>query len=279
MAIQRLVPINGFDFTKAATYDDLVNDVLRDVPPGWTEHELGEASDGNVLYGYSFGSLSNQPTMFIQGTIHGGHEWRCAHWVARFRNVISESPYLHNIRNRFSFFILPCLNPFGYVNNSYNNANGVNLNRNWDYNFDVNGDGPYPFSEPETAIVRDLVLEYRPILFIDAHTWGSRKLPEGYQHGWGPRRTVTMQNLHNSLALTTGVPGEYTTTANDASANNWAAGVTAKDGVFMPLSAYFEPAGGESEEFQSRVGLNALLMYCLFAAKMWRRRTLTPRFA
>jgi hypothetical protein len=47
------------------------------------------------------------------------------------------------------------------------NANGVDLNRNWDYQWQMTAThglrpvsgGAYPFSEPETAALRDLILD------------------------------------------------------------------------------------------------------------------------
>jgi len=56
---------------------------------------------------------------------------------------------------------------------------GVDLNRNWDWNWDDYEEdapssqkykGPYPFSEPEIAALRDLILRTRPAVYVDYHS-------------------------------------------------------------------------------------------------------------
>ncbi len=58
-------------------------------------------------------------------------------------------------------------------------GDGVDLNRNWDWNWDAYGEddpsslkykGPYPFSEPEIVSVRDFFLEQRPVVVVDYHS-------------------------------------------------------------------------------------------------------------
>jgi len=70
------------------------------------------------------------------------------------------------------------------------NPNGVDLNRNWDEEWqpttvmdsvDTNP-GPSPFSEPETQIFKELVSNYRPTNFLTVHsgTKGGRLLMPGH---------------------------------------------------------------------------------------------------
>lgn len=63
------------------------------------------------------------------------------------------------------------------------NPDGVDLNRNWDekwikdeatFQDDVNP-GPHPFSEPETRIFKQLVMDYKPTTFLTVHS-GTRGL-------------------------------------------------------------------------------------------------------
>ncbi len=70
------------------------------------------------------------------------------------------------------WYILPIMNPDGYVAYDRWNANGVDLNRNWDgpgAGEDPWG-GPYPFSEPETQAMRDFFLDNEHVrLHLDLH--------------------------------------------------------------------------------------------------------------
>uniref|UniRef100_A0A7S4Q2Y3 Peptidase M14 domain-containing protein n=1 Tax=Alexandrium monilatum TaxID=311494 RepID=A0A7S4Q2Y3_9DINO len=79
------------------------------------------------------------------------------------------------------------------------NARGVDLNRNWDEWWSPSksmggSGGPRPFSEPETRLIRQIVEEYQPTLFLSVHS-GTRGLymPWAYQ---------VKQNLsQNQLAM------------------------------------------------------------------------------
>jgi hypothetical protein len=62
-------------------------------------------------------------------------------------------------------------NTFGRLN-----ANGVNLNRNFEYNFAVQGfgtdaySGPSAASESETLVVKSVFQSYKPKVYINLHT-------------------------------------------------------------------------------------------------------------
>lgn len=84
-----------------------------------------------------------------------------------------------------AFVIIPNANPLGrkqvemgeYCKRT--NEHGVDLNRNWDHGEtkqDVTGlgseinPGPHSFSEPETRVLRDLVQEEKPDVFLSVHS-------------------------------------------------------------------------------------------------------------
>ncbi len=77
-------------------------------------------------------------------------------------------------------------------------ADGVDTNRNWDWFWDdydssdpQKDKGPFPFSEPEVAALRDFVLAEGPLLVVDYHSpvtisWSNHVFwPWLSQHGWG----------------------------------------------------------------------------------------------
>jgi murein peptide amidase A len=68
------------------------------------------------------------------------------------------------------------MNPDGSIRGTRQNARGVDLNRNFSYRWRGGGSpgdtyypGPRPFSEPESRITRDFVLEHRPDITIWYH--------------------------------------------------------------------------------------------------------------
>lgn len=68
------------------------------------------------------------------------------------------------------WFLLPIMNPDGYVSGTRRNENDIDLNRNWG----GPGCGSSPFSQPETAAMRDFFLAHPNVrAHIDFHTYSS----------------------------------------------------------------------------------------------------------
>jgi len=83
-----------------------------------------------------------------------------------FENIMSDSELAISFREKFNLYVFPLINPDGSdLGNWRHNANGVDLNRDWQ-----------DFTQPETQIVRDFVAsktekEGKVISFgIDFHT-------------------------------------------------------------------------------------------------------------
>jgi protein MpaA len=70
-------------------------------------------------------------------------------------------------------WVVPTVNPDGLAANTRGNAHGVDLNRNspwrWKHLKGVYYSGPRPLSEPESRIVRGLILKLRPTVTIWFH--------------------------------------------------------------------------------------------------------------
>jgi hypothetical protein len=104
------------------------------------------------------------------------------------------------IPDSVTFYLIPSINPDGSTSGSRYNANGVDLNRNWgtsDWksnaavpgypNGKTGAGGNYPFSEPETRALRDLLLRLKSstsrlqvvILHSSVHRSGGEVYPSG----------------------------------------------------------------------------------------------------
>lgn len=178
--------IKGRNFEKLP-YDDFIASFDSLLSLGWVKEDLGVCSDGiNHVFGLSLGDVS-KPTIFIDGGIHGYNEWRSCYWVRDFAEEIVQptdaihSSLMSQLRAKFHFYIIPSLNPYGYINFTRWNANTVDINRNFDAFWEDyepegggwGGKGAFPFSEPETQMVRDKVLELRPVFYANTHSWGA----------------------------------------------------------------------------------------------------------
>lgn len=162
-----------------------------------TETALGSASDGQTVYLYDFkpARLSNQqkdiPKIILIAGQHGGEScniFGLYYFVNNLLNKWNQHPALEYLRNHVELMIVPVLNTYGFGKpaDGYRNANGVNLNRNYDSNWAFVSDttslqygGAEPFDQPETQIVRDLLLNNQDaVLVIDSHVNGGGKVAD-----------------------------------------------------------------------------------------------------
>ncbi|MEM7105825.1 MAG: M14 family zinc carboxypeptidase [Bacteroidota bacterium] len=133
-------------------------------------------------------------------------------------------------------YFIPCINPDGYIYNEVNNpaggglwrknrrdngdgSFGVDLNRNYGYNWglDNSGSSPFtgsntyrgtaPFSEPELQLVRDFVEDREFLIALNYHTYGNYIIyPWGYEVQLTPDSTyfsefsdiITRENNYNA---------------------------------------------------------------------------------
>lgn len=175
--------------TKYADYMALWKSLVANHTDYVTETVLGVASDGQTIYLYDFKPIriSNQkkpiPKIIIVCGQHGGETaniFGLYYFVDNILNRWNKHPSLEYLRNHVELMIIPVLNTYGFDNQSYKNANGVNLNRNYDSNWILETDttslqygGASPFDQTETQIVRDLLLANTDaVLVVDSHVNG-----------------------------------------------------------------------------------------------------------
>lgn len=134
---------------------------------------IGTSVQGRTIDVHTFGT--GPKNILFVGGIHGGYEANTVHLAEA---VIEEFQLFPNtIPDDITVHIIPNLNPDGYALSASAsnfdrrmNANGVDLNRNFDCQWQPAGTwgsvetsgGAAAFSEPEAAALRDYVLETRP---------------------------------------------------------------------------------------------------------------------
>ena len=138
------------------------------------------------------------PTLLITSAQHGFEKssvFGIYYFVRELLSNWDKSPVLSYIRNNIIIKIIPICNPYGFDNNNYLNANGVNLNRNYDtghfpqYPDATQGTSQYggvePFDQPETQIIRDFVLSnLNASMVIDWHTNGGGSVSNYADVNW-----------------------------------------------------------------------------------------------
>jgi len=169
-----------------------------------TYQRRGTSAVGDYpLYVLSIGDPA-KPAIMLEAELHGRHEWKGTHLLLEY---LRRLPQLNpGLLDRYRIIAVPMANPYGYFHGVYHNGRaysdgvnprfaGVNLNRQFPYHWRecpslapgfwekdlykafrapdfYAGKGPAPFSEPETRLLRDLVLAEKPAAYICLHVMG-----------------------------------------------------------------------------------------------------------
>ncbi len=143
---------------------------------------FGHSTKGKPIEGYVIGK--GQDTILLMANIHG-NETGTKLLLDQFVAKIKSNPNIVSRKKRL--VIIPLVNPDGYEINKKMNANSVNLNLNFDTpGWDTWGPlgtyaGPKPFSEVESQIIKQVVLQYKPNMMISYHAQGALVAPEESQ--------------------------------------------------------------------------------------------------
>jgi len=178
----------------ALFYDDYVGTHAD----GYTVTKTSRGKDESGLYDiyeYDFKPKNYKKTIMLSSGLHP-YELPASFGLAHFIKDVMTEPYINEsfkyIKENVRIKIIPVLNPWGFNQSpkTYGNVNGVNPNRNFDYNgawkaFPVhsanpsdpnynewNVKGSAPWSEAETRIMRDWAIENADVaeFWIDCHT-------------------------------------------------------------------------------------------------------------
>ena len=139
---------------------------------------LGRSAHGRPIEVVQLGDPEAPRRVLVVGCIHGDE---CAGTAIAARLIRLGAP------RGTALWIVSNLNPDGLAGKHRQNGRGVDLNRNFGAGWipigrrwDPQHSGPRPWSEPETRLIRSLILRVRPTLTIWYHQ------PQGIVRAWGP---------------------------------------------------------------------------------------------
>ena len=181
---------------------------------------LGRSEGGRSIVAVHVGEAHGTRVLIV-GCIHGTE---CA--------GVRIARALERVRTHLDVWIVPNLNPDGYLRGTRQDGRGVDLNANWSSQWHSGGrpwdtyyPGPYPFSERETRIPRNLILRLRPRVTIWFHqhmnlvwAWGPSTAAgrvyaraarmRFYHHPWLHGTATNWQNHHlpGSASFTVELP-------------------------------------------------------------------------
>ncbi|XP_022113411.2 carboxypeptidase B [Pieris rapae] len=187
---------------------------------------LGSSYQGRrmKLAKISLNPNANNPIIFIDGGIHA-REWVAPAMAMYLIHRLVTDPEARHELNGVDWYILPVVNPDGYEFTRTSRTNrlwrktrsknalldcfGVDGNRNYAFKWAVSGvsknpcdketyAGPKPFSEPETQMVRNVMITYgkRIKLYVSLHSYGQYLVyPWGYTGDFLPKEWEKLDSL------------------------------------------------------------------------------------
>ena len=179
------------DVQNIDTYDGVIAlyDALATAYPNYvTKNTLTYNGVTNYEYVFTSGNynskngrrvqddLITKPTILLSSGIHGDEQSAVMSLYVFMKSLCENRMSLRSIRDYATIRVMPVLNPWGYTNNSRQNANGINLNRNfdvdtWEQSSDsYNGSGNSPADQTETVLIQNWIDSHTDAIFlIDWH--------------------------------------------------------------------------------------------------------------
>ncbi len=174
---------------------------------------IGNSVEGRPIITNTFGS-GDDVILFI-GSIHG-NEYSSKYLMDEWVNELERNN--QNIPTNKKVIVIPNLNPDGFAANRRNNANNVDLNRNFetadwqtdtyapDNSLIVGGGGLNPLSEPESQAIAAFTLQLNPKLVLSFH--GAASYVIANQAG-GSNAWADIYGQLTGYSNMTGVPGGF----------------------------------------------------------------------
>lgn len=223
------------DFKDVAAVDAYLDTLAADVPDRVTVQDVGSSLEGRPIRALQItaGSTEGKAAVFFTGTQHA-REWLSPMTVMCLADTYARDygsdPRITDVLDAIVLYVVPMVNPDGYAyswaGDRYWRKNtrggyGVDLNRNWGYQWGGDGSsgsygdetfrGDAPFSEPETQAVKAYI-ESKPdgVAFIDFHSFAELVLyPWGYQYGAAPDDAQLSQIAGQMSSAIQGTHGNY----------------------------------------------------------------------
>jgi predicted deacylase len=178
------------EFTDFHSYTEMINGMIayaNNYPAIAQCLDLGNSVQGRELYAVKISDNvtieENEPEAAFWGGVHG-NEYGGMEMPYMYIGYLCENygviPMVTDFVNSTEIWCVPMINPDGRVNGTRNNANNIDLNREFGYNWDGWGSSPYPFSQVESRAVRELGTDNNLSISISYHCSGDE-----FYYPWG----------------------------------------------------------------------------------------------
>ncbi|MGQ0553846.1 MAG: M14 family zinc carboxypeptidase [Planctomycetota bacterium] len=143
-------------------------------------HVIGQSVQGRDIFGLRIsGNVAveeDEPEVMFWANIHGdefasgeiAYQW-ALELIDAYGIETAATSYVDNNE----IWVVPLLNPDGHELGTRENVNGVDLNRDFGWNWDGWGGSPAPYSQPETRALREFCLVNNVTLSVTMHCSGN----------------------------------------------------------------------------------------------------------
>jgi hypothetical protein len=188
----------------------LLDPLLTEDPDYVSKTSLGLDESGTWdIWRYDFTPANYEKTMIVSSCIHG-NEYTGFFALAQFLGLLvrdwRDHPHLSYLRKNVRVITVPIANPWGFNESNRRNVNGVDLNRNFPYNWDGysgSDKGAAPLSETEAQALDGVYSQFKDaVAYLDLHTIVSVEaeyvmfVPR-YLKQDNSRFAWVVQNMHN----------------------------------------------------------------------------------
>lgn len=162
------------------TYEEIIalaDSLVEHFPNICAKHVYGTSIGGRELSALKISSNAAinepKPQVMFDGGIHGD-EIGASENVIRFARDLclnyGTDPYITNLINTREIWLYLMVNPDGRVNMTRHNNNGVDLNRDWGYMWNGEGNSTAAYSQVESKALRICVLENQFVVHTTYHS-------------------------------------------------------------------------------------------------------------
>jgi len=220
-----------------------------------------------IIYGYSIndreiaalkisdnvGYDETEAEILLDGGIHGneiGGPENCIRFARNLCIKYNDDPYWTDLVDNHEIWILYLINPDGRAAMTRYNDNGVDLNRDCGYFWNGEGSSDAPFSQPESKILRDMVISHQFAVHITYHSGVEMAIfPWGFRYDTIPDYDAN-DFLTTLYAEVSGYPSLYhgpsvTLYAVNGSTEDWNYGANGSAGMTMEISNNKQPPESE----------------------------------
>lgn len=253
----------------------------------------------------------DEPEIFFNGAIHAREVITIELMVYFINHLLSHQsePDIAALINGTEIYYMPVVNPDGYYYNEATNPGGgglwrknrrdngdgtfgVDLNRNWGYNwgYDDIGSSPEtgsqtyrgtgPFSEPETQVIRDFISAHEFTIVVNYHSYSNV-----YLTAWAYRADIVMTDLpmHGQLLDSLHILNGYEVYTSlypvNGESNDWQYGeqwtkrkvLSFLPEVGPPYWSFWPPASAIPGLCEENLAGN--LLFVQEAQRLWKRPT------